>query len=603
MINKQYTISILFTLLSFFSNGQSEQDNLSTFLKNKGELEKIDSLNQLAEQNIKSNPNKGFKYAKQALDISTKINSITGQHRSAINSAKSLREQKKYNESLNYYDLILNIYIKTNNKIGIAYYYNETGSVYKDFKKYEKALTNYRKSLSIYKEANDSKNQYLIYNNIANIYLNFKKKNFKIASEYFLLAYNEIKDENDNKEKATILSKIGGCYANWGNYKEALKYLEKARKIAKTNQYTSLEINISESIENIKFNIKNKAIFKTGYEEEIEKLQQQYITAIKEENVKVRKSNLTSLEEIESLSFKNQAKELKLIVLEGKLEQQQLNAKIKEQNIQLLNSENKLNKAALSKKNQKLKNQEIIIYLMVIGSLLLIIVVVLIFKGRQNKQKVKFKQEQMNSIINAQEEERVRFAQDIHDGIGQFFFALKLKISELDDDSIDENQKKKIYQNAMRIIDDLQQEIRNISFSIMPQILHYKGLIAALEDLTDKINKLAKVKVDLSAFQFNERLDSQTEVAIYRIIQELTNNILKHSKATYINIHFTKYKNELNIIVEDNGAGYNTMLLENSKGHGWRNIKSRVEMINGTINIETMPQREGTTAIINVPIL
>ncbi len=602
MLYKIIKILLIIILSSCYGYGQIQQDSLNKLLENKSNIEKIDILNKLAEQNINKSAQNSFEYAKLALEISNEINNVNWKINSAINAGKALKKQKQFSKSISYYNIIFDIYYETNNKAGLAYYYNETGNIYKDWGKYEKAIEEYKKALNIYIKTNDSKNKYLMHNNIANTYLKLNPKNHKKAGEHYLLAYKIIENSTDNKEKVIVLNKIGACYGNWGNYKEALKYLKKAQEIAKANKYTQLNASITENIKNIEFNLENKETVKTEYEDEKEELQEQYISSITEENLEVKRRNLKSLEEIEKLSFKNQAKELKLIVLQDKYEKQLLENKIKEQNIKLLNTEIKLEKTKLNKKTEKIKTQKIIITLLIIGALLIILIILLIFKARQNKQKLKFQKEQLKAIIDIQEEERIRFARDVHDGIGQFFFALKLNISQLDNDNLSNEQKIETYKKTMEIINDLQQEIRNISFSIMPQMLHYKGLMPALEELTDKINKLGKIQIELDVFEFHERLNSQMEVALYRITQELINNILKHSKASNINIQFTRHEDELNIMIEDNGAGYNTKLLENSKGHGWKNINSRLEMINGKINIDSQTDRKGTTTIINIPL-
>ncbi len=602
MSYKLIKILLLFILYSYFGYGQIQQDSLNKLLENKSKIEKINILNKLSEQNIKSFVQNSFEYANLALEISNEINNTNGKLNSAINAGKALKKQKQYSKSITYFKIIFDIYTEINNKAGLAYYYNETGGIYKDWGKYEKALEEYKNAKKIYNETKDTKNEYRMLNNIAGTYLKFKEKKHKKAGEYYLLAFKIIENRNDNKEKVIVLNKIGSCYGNWGNYKEALKYLKKAQEIAEVNKYTQLHTSITENIKNIEFNIDNKNIVKTEYEDEKEELQEQYISSITEENLEVKRSNLKSLEEIEKLSFENQAKELKLIVLQDKYEKQLLENKIKEQNIKLLNTEIKLRKAELSKKTEKIKTQRIIISLLVIGALLILLILLLIFIARQNKQKLKFQKKQLKAIIDAQEEERIRFARDVHDGIGQFFFALKLNISQLDDENISNEQKIETYKKTMKIIDDLQQEIRNISFAIMPSILYYKGLIPALEGLIDKINKLEEIKIDLDSFAFHLRLISQMEVALYRVIQEITNNILKHSNASHINIQFTRHEDELNIMIEDDGKGYNIKLLENSKGHGWNNINSRLEMINGKIDIDSKVGRKGTTVVINIPL-
>ena len=224
-------------------------------------------------------------------------------------------------------------------------------------------------------------------------------------------------------------------------------------------------------------------------------------------------------------------------------------------------------------------------------------------KEALNSEKLKNQKEQLKSVINTQEKERIRFARDIHDGIGQYFSALKFNISKFEnEDKLSNDQKVLLFKNVMKLIDDLYHEIHNISFDIMPQILSIKGLIASLEELIEKINELSKISINLDVFEFNERLPQHVEIALYRIIQELLNNIIKYSQATHVNIQFTKHEKELNLLIEDNGTGFNTDTLKQSAGHGWKNIKSRIEMINGTIEIDSIPNRVGTTVIIYVPL-
>ena len=94
-----------------------------------------------------------------------------------------------------------------------------------------------------------------------------------------------------------------------------------------------------------------------------------------------------------------------------------------------------------------------------------------------------------------------------------------------------------------------------------------------------------------------ERLDKATEIIIYRVIQELLNNILKHAEASEIFIQLIRENNRLNLVVEDNGKGFDTALLENSKGAGWTNIRSRVEYLKGQLDIHSGP---GKGTLVNI---
>lgn len=223
-------------------------------------------------------------------------------------------------------------------------------------------------------------------------------------------------------------------------------------------------------------------------------------------------------------------------------------------------------------------------------------------KNKFNQELLKHKKEQLTAVIETQEKERERFARDIHDGIGQYFSALKMNLSKMEATQ-NFTEQKEIYNSSMQLIDELHQEVRNISFDIMPKVISMKGLAAALDELILKINSIGKIFISLNTYEFHHRFSIETEIAVYRIIQETVNNILKHSNASEVNIQFTQHEQELNIIVEDNGIGYNATDLIFSTGHGWKNIFSRVDMIHGTLEIDSSPDKTGTTIIINVPIV
>ena len=146
------------------------------------------------------------------------------------------------------------------------------------------------------------------------------------------------------------------------------------------------------------------------------------------------------------------------------------------------------------------------------------------------------------------------------------------------------------------------EELRRICFDMMPNTLLQHGLSAALQEFCGRINKADQVSMELDLFGLEERLANLQEVSLYRIVQEWTNNILKYGKAENITVQLTADENELTLMIEDNGPGFDKELLINSKGHGWKNIHTRTKLIDGEIEFDTHEQRRGTTFILNAPI-
>ena len=143
------------------------------------------------------------------------------------------------------------------------------------------------------------------------------------------------------------------------------------------------------------------------------------------------------------------------------------------------------------------------------------------------------------------------------------------------------------------------QDLRNISHQMMPRALSDLGIIPALEDMLENSLAYAKIKYQFEHFNINGRLPEKIEVSIYRITQELINNIIKHSNANNVNVQLFKSDESIILIVEDDGVGMNAS--KSGKGIGLLNISSRVDMIHGTVNFEPSPN-SGTLVTVKIPL-
>ena len=136
----------------------------------------------------------------------------------------------------------------------------------------------------------------------------------------------------------------------------------------------------------------------------------------------------------------------------------------------------------------------------------------------------------------------------------------------------------------------------------MPATLSKLGIVAALQNLIDKLSSKEGLHISFTAYGFEERIEETTEISIYRIILELINNIVKHSMAGKVTIQLIKYPGYINLVVEDNGQGFDyEKANEEKKGIGLGNILSRVEYLKGTIEFDSSPGK-GTSIIIEIPI-
>jgi signal transduction histidine kinase len=210
-----------------------------------------------------------------------------------------------------------------------------------------------------------------------------------------------------------------------------------------------------------------------------------------------------------------------------------------------------------------------------------------------NEQRI----QQFKAVIEATENERKRIAQDLHDGLGQLLSTAKLNVSSLEDSIVEDDRKQ--YENSMSLIDEACQEVRSISHNMMPSTLIRLGLLPAIKELADKINSAQQVRVEVTLEGFESRLNEEREIAIYRIVQEVLNNALKYAAATLIKIMLVKRADEVVVTINDNGKGFNTDNIAQSKGIGWRNVFSRVDMLGGHINVHST-EGKGTTVVVRL---
>lgn len=206
---------------------------------------------------------------------------------------------------------------------------------------------------------------------------------------------------------------------------------------------------------------------------------------------------------------------------------------------------------------------------------------------KELKSKTQFLEEAQLSIIHAQETERQRIAKDLHDDLGGTLSAIKGRIAN-----------EKVSQEAINLVERAIDDLRYISRNLSPPELENDGLIKALHNTIGRIQISSNIKFTFITFGEPQRLNQDEKLNVYRIITELINNILKHSKAQKAVIQLIYYQESLNIIVEDDGIGIKSD--KNNWGIGLKNINSRVEFLGAKLNIDS--SSVGTTVIIELPL-
>ena len=207
----------------------------------------------------------------------------------------------------------------------------------------------------------------------------------------------------------------------------------------------------------------------------------------------------------------------------------------------------------------------------------------------------------LQGVLEGQETERRRIAIDLHDRLGGILSMVKLHFSVVTESLSKDDQTHTKFMKASDLLDQATGEVRSISHNLMSGVLTKFGLVPALEDLKDKISQTGKLKVSLYSNDLNNVLTAEQELQLYRIVQELISNILKHSHAKEANIQLTKGEDSVNLIVEDDGVGFDLKEVNKKAGIGLINLKARVSKLNGNFHIDS-GRGAGTTISIDIPI-
>lgn len=240
------------------------------------------------------------------------------------------------------------------------------------------------------------------------------------------------------------------------------------------------------------------------------------------------------------------------------------------------------------------------IYIALLTGLIVLMVLVAFFVVtivRYQRKKVSFYQEKIKAEFNYLEKERERIASDLHDGLGASLSAIKLNLQCLVGL---QDQNAELVAHSELQIDQVMQNMRRISYNMMPALLQRKGLDEALKELIYLMTASTDIKVDYQ-YQIDD-FEQGRAIHIYRIAQEILNNIVKHAHATRILFHVSKIKDKLGLHIQDNGVGFDkSKVQKKAAGMGLQNITSRTDLLGATVYLTTGPGK-GADYFIEIPV-
>lgn len=439
----------------------------------------------------------------------------------------------------NYYQQALKIALSVQNEKLIADCQNNLGTVYEQTNQLTKAKTAYFTALTSYTKQHAFADIAMVSSNLA---LVCKAKNeFDSCFYYNEVALKAANQLNDQWMEAAIANNIGNLYGQQGNLTNALKYLNQSLKAAKKINALEIEIMSLESI--------SDAYAKAGKHDKalefLKKMQQQQKQF---DDLALRKS-------IEELEIKYQTKE----------------------------------KDLLAEQLQKEKQNTLL--LSIAGVLIIVAfsgVWIIVKRKRLNEQYFN----DLNAItVESEMNTRMKIASDLHDHIGQKIAVLQMYSSQIEQTSIKEQFK--------NLIQELGTEVRGISHSLVPEAFQF-GLSRSLEELKSELEKTNAITVELTV-QKNafENFSAANNLLIYRVVQEIVSNVLKHAQATLLSIQIKKEDQFYTITIQDNGKGFDTKTIKQSSGIGWKTIEARLQTIKGNFKVNS--DSKGTSVTLKIP--
>jgi signal transduction histidine kinase len=203
----------------------------------------------------------------------------------------------------------------------------------------------------------------------------------------------------------------------------------------------------------------------------------------------------------------------------------------------------------------------------------------------------------INAMVEGQKKERQRIANDLHDDLGSLMANIKMHFGTFKTKDSDY-----LYERTNELIEEAYQKIRHIAHAKNSGVIAKEGLYTAIKKHAKSVSASKEIKIKVIENGLNKRLENSLELTIFRIVQELITNTIKHAQAKVLDIHLNQNDNVLNIMVEDDGIGFdNTKSRKEQSGMGLSSIERRIEDLGGSVMIESQPGR-GTSVIIDLPL-
>ncbi|SHO62480.1 sensor histidine kinase [Algoriphagus zhangzhouensis] len=558
------------------------------------------------------------RYAMQGLILAKKLKNLPliGKAYHRLAWCHGLDEMDKKSAYLDSASLVFSSLNDTN---GLGNVFDTKGTMLMTYGSLEEAMISYQQAYDYYAQSDNKEREAAVLNNWAIAEYSLGNPEEAIRKFNEALAFRIVENPVSRIDIARLYQGLGECHrmlGNWGlaakNYLKGYEHRKAANNIGVTESLLSLASLFYELAENkVDTTELLGVIQENGFENSQQFIQMAENTPGVEDRVGIQDAIMEAKKKRFLLAGDFESA-YQILLQQKKFQEDYL---LRESSLEALaDMKIKFEKDQLTIKlleeevvNQKYQERLTMLWIF-LGAMLLLLVIGFLYnqnraKSAQLELNEAHREQQiiaMKSMLEGQEKERSRIARDLHDGLGNLLSTLKVNFGSLQV-NFDDQYSQKIYGSASQMIDEACTEVRKIAHEMMPQALKKLGLKKALEDLVLKMNSSHEFETEFHVHGKEQIFDDNTNVMLYRIVQEALNNIVKYAKASEVLIQLTYSEEWIDLTIEDDGVGFDPKKIDPDKGMGLKSIAFRTEFIGGTLDLTSSPGR-GTLIAINIPL-
>ncbi|QNR86410.1 sensor histidine kinase [Pedobacter riviphilus] len=541
----------------------------------------------------------------EAMEYAKKNADATQFARTMLNVGIGYTLIEDYQSAVNHYEKAKDILIKNNNHKYDGKIYDVLQLLYYRMHQYRKGVNNGLLAVNILAK---SKNKVWLQESLSNLGLNYIELKLYDSARYHLNKAMVLANASGNKQIQTTTALNFALIALRSQQIDSIKpYVTKALRLSKANNWHEQEGLAQYGLAYYYLQKKNYINAKLYADSALRLTQQYNIPYLNQKLYPLLSSLFYAKQEPKQGYFYYHKAEM--------LNDSLLNATITKHTILTEKKfETSRKEAQIKLQQTQLRQKNNLIYSLYAGAIALLAISLLSYRNYKHRRKLQQAKideletaQQLTAteaVLKGEEQERTRLAKDLHDGLGGMLSGIKFSLNNVKENLIMTPDNLHAFERSIDMLDSSIKEMRRVAHNMMPEILVKYGLDTALKEFCAEVDHSSVLHVNYQSVGMHQTDISQTtSITIYRIVQELLNNAMKHAHAknVLVQLHQSDQDKLLVVTVEDDGNGFDTELLKQSAGMGWLNIQNRIEFLKGKVDLRS-GLGKGTSIMIEINI-